>query len=365
MAKKNTLQSAFTDAGQPVYLPLNQLQFDPNNPRIVEQIGAKPTQADIFRLLTQGEMRATELVPSFVENGYIPYEPLIVRQQGAKFTVLEGNRRLAALRTLEESEDPEERAAFAQHKLQRVPCLVFTGDEKQLLAYLGLRHLSKTKDWSTNAKGNFVERILESGLKLPEAAKITNTTTSSLRLILLTRRMFEQAENLGLSLPNANQAEGETLFWHLGDALRRTHTKNYLSLEENDNPLEQPTFDETNFERLVTWIYGSSKTKQRPLITSIRDIPILNDCLGNERAAKSLEGGSTLEEAAEEMQLGGARVTSHLERARKSIQRGTGELSGVDKAGCAEVEVSFEELTDAVEQFEASLKIRKGKLKIQ
>jgi ParB-like chromosome segregation protein Spo0J len=352
------------DPGKPVFIDLDQLTFDPENPRVVEQLGPRPSQASIQRLLVQGDMKALDLVPSFVANGYIPYEPLIVKPSGNKYVVVEGNRRLAVLRYLQTTEDPDETAAFRTHNLQQVPCLVFTGDERQLLAYLGLRHLSKTKDWSTNAKGNFVERILHTGLTLAEAGRITNTTTGSLRQILLTRRMFDAAAGLGLSVPSPTQAEGETLFWHLGDALRRTNTKNYLDLEESDTPLERPTFNETHFERLITWLYGNSKTKQGAIINSIRDIPALNECLGSERATKALENGLTLQDAIEELQAGGAKVTAHLERAKKSVQRATGEIADVDKEGYSEVETSANDLKATVDQLEDSLKARKKRLQL-
>ena len=115
---------------EPTKLALKQLQFDSTNPRIVELLGERPTtQAEIRDVLLGGDMQARELVPSFIENGYLPYEPLIVRPERRKtHVVLEGNRRLAALLSMRESDDPDEQAAFRRHGLERVPCLVFLGD---------------------------------------------------------------------------------------------------------------------------------------------------------------------------------------------------------------------------------------------
>src|SRR5262249_1070796 len=132
------------------------------NPRTVERLGNNASQGQIEEFLLGGEMKARDLVPSFIANGYIPYEPLIVREaKRDAYTVVEGNRRLAALRSMMNSDDAEENKAFIERRLDQIPCLVFEGDERQLLAYLGLRHLSKTKDWTTAAKGAFVERVLK------------------------------------------------------------------------------------------------------------------------------------------------------------------------------------------------------------
>jgi hypothetical protein len=302
---------------------IRDLLYDETNPRLVERLGARATQAGIEAILLAGDTKAQELIPSFVENGFLPYEPLIVRSKGAKFVVVEGNRRLAALRVMQRSDDNEIQQAFRKHNLDSVPCLVFEGDEKTLLAYLGLRHLSKTKDWSSSAKGAFVERILKSKYTLTEAAKLTNTSSQSLKLILLTRRLFERAANLG-TVVTGRDGDGDTYFWRLGDAIRRSKTKAYLELMENPDPLGQPEVDEAKFDNLIAWIYGNSRTGQNPILTSIRDTRLLDQCLGNARAAAVLENGGTLDEAVEELQSAGTGVLGHLERAKKSVERANG-----------------------------------------
>ena len=340
----------------PTKLALKQLRFDPTNPRIAELVGERPTtQAGIRDVLLGGDMQARELVPSFIENGYLPYEPLIVRPEHRNtHVVLEGNRRLAALLSMQESDDPDEQAAFRKHRLEQVPCLVFLGGEKEELAYLGLRHLSKTKDWSASAKAAFVQRILQSGRTLQDAARITNTTTNNLQLLLLTRRLFERAGELGLNLPTTS-AEGEIAFWHLGDAVRRTNTKQYLQIVQNEDPLQQPELDESRFERLLGWLYGNTKTKDPKLIRSIRDIPDLVGCLTHARSLKALENGLSLSEALEELQAAGVNVTAHLERAKKSIQRATSLVSDIDKTGKEQVRQTIGELKNALDTFVRAL----------
>lgn len=337
-------------------IQLDRLSYDPTNPRIAERLGPSPSQKMIEDMLLGGDMKARELIPSFIENGYIPYEPMVVRANDRNdgFIVIEGNRRLAALRSMLLSEDEEERKAFSSHNLDRVPCLVFRGNDRQLTAYLGLRHLSKTKDWSTNAKALFVERTLKSGFSLQEAGRLTNTTSANLRLILLTRRMFDEASVLGLALPTAD-AEGETIFWHLGDAVRRLRTKEYLQLQENSDPLGRPVYDQTRFENLVSWLYGNSKQGSTRVISNVRDIKALDLCLGNERATKALEEGASLAEAMEELEAAGATAVGHLDRAKRSAQRAMSFLSDVDRSGLGQVEQAVKSLRDALEQLEAAV----------
>src|SRR5438105_6121127 len=77
--------------GQLQRIALEKLRFDPENPRVVEQLGERSSQTDIEKLLLDGPMNARELIPSFVTNGFIPYEPLIVKPEGSHFIVVEGN----------------------------------------------------------------------------------------------------------------------------------------------------------------------------------------------------------------------------------------------------------------------------------
>ncbi len=334
------------------YLEIDKLLYDEENPRVNEFIVGKDiTQKGIEEWLLSSEMKARELVPSFIENGFIPYEPLIVRNKDSKFIVIEGNRRLAAIRSMERSDDPKEREAFRAHGLNKVPCLIFSGIKKELLAYLGLRHLSKTRDWSTSAKGAFVERILKEGIDLSEAGRLTNTSPQALRLVLLTRRLFEEAIKLGLNVSQTS-SDNEIFFWYLGDAIRRTHTKNYLDLEENPDPLGVPNYDQSRFESLITWIFGSTKEGRPRIIKSIQEVRILDKCLGNERAKMRLEDGSSLEEASEELEAAGANIVGYLDRARRSLQRAIGNLSDVvDSSGLAQIEVELQALNDALRQF--------------
>jgi hypothetical protein len=337
-------------------IPIDDLRFDPENPRVSEfYVEKKPTQAQIEDWLVGSTMKARELIPSFMENGYIPYEPLIVRQEGSKYIVIEGNRRLAAIRSMQKSDDPEENIAFEKHGLSHVPCLIFTGEPKELLAYLGLRHLSKTKDWSTSAQGAFVERFLKSGFQLQEASRLTNTSPQALRLILLTRRMFGEALNLGFEIPQPS-ADTEMFFWYLGDVIRRTRTKKYLKLEENPDPLSPPSYDQSKFENLITWIFGSTKERRPRVISSIRDVRALDLCLGNERAIRALESGASLAEAEEELEAAGANISAHLERAKRSVQQAGASLSDVDKAGLSKVREIYKGLLEAIKQFEILLR---------
>jgi hypothetical protein len=80
------------------------LTFDRANPRLVGY-GIQPTtsEEEVIKTLWV-EMAVDEVAMSIAASGFWPHEPLIVVSEGGKWVVLEGNRRLAAVRVLTDSD---------------------------------------------------------------------------------------------------------------------------------------------------------------------------------------------------------------------------------------------------------------------
>src|ERR1051326_7796936 len=77
---------------------VTNLLLDPNNPRIPDS-GKELSQRDLIADLLEND-KVYELARSIVTNGYYPVESLIVVIEKGKKYVVEGNRRLAALKLL-------------------------------------------------------------------------------------------------------------------------------------------------------------------------------------------------------------------------------------------------------------------------
>src|ERR1035437_5765184 len=77
-------------------LPTDQLLLDAQNPRLASGVAAK-TQDDLLKVLWE-EMAVDEVALSIAANGFFREEPLFAVPDGkGKYTVVEGNRRLAAV----------------------------------------------------------------------------------------------------------------------------------------------------------------------------------------------------------------------------------------------------------------------------
>src|SRR5438046_2934606 len=82
-------------------IELDHLLLDPNNPRLDPQHNFQLDEQDRILQHIAEEFHLDELFDSIVASGrYWEHEPLIATHHGKKWIVLEGNRRLAAVRLL-------------------------------------------------------------------------------------------------------------------------------------------------------------------------------------------------------------------------------------------------------------------------
>ncbi len=151
----NTLQDATAMNGKLIAVSL--LDFDPKNPRFLDITVGAPQSADLStkRMIEQETLE--ELVNSIGQQNYFPGEPLLVTpsETDGRYIVVEGNRRLAALRVLGNMvpetvmtrtiKDAVDRAI---HKPSEVVCFVFA-QRRDVLNHLNLQAKNITPELIT------------------------------------------------------------------------------------------------------------------------------------------------------------------------------------------------------------------------
>lgn len=273
----------------------DDLHFDPDNPRFGGDGGTK-SQVEIQTMLFGAPHYASELVDSLVENGFIDYEPLVARKSGGKYVVIEGNRRLAAVKYLRAHlQDYPTR----KEDLETIPVLAFSGaqDEKkkEIRAYLGVRHLMGIREWPPISKAQFLDRESKSGVPLDTVLKEVRLTKTQARRFLVPFRLLN---NAGVPLP-----EGED-FWMLAEALNRSGVKSFLQLDVSSETLQVVGYDKKAFERVLDDLYGPklSGSKKRAVekrkVADTRQLSLYSKVMETEKARSILHGGKDLEEAA-------------------------------------------------------------------
>ena len=133
------------DIGSADSIRIKDLRLDPQNPRSAEfGVKSDATQDDLVKVLWE-RMAVVEVAMSIAYSGFFQHEPLFAEKApNGKFVVIEGNRRLAAVRLLIDGElrkklhatDLPTVSAQRLEELKSLPVIVT--DRKSLWRYLGL-----------------------------------------------------------------------------------------------------------------------------------------------------------------------------------------------------------------------------------
>ncbi len=279
-----------TQQHEPQYTkaPLKDLWFDADRPRLGG--GARRRGQDEIQKYLEGPPHyALRLVASIVENGVLPYEPLIVRRDGEKFVVIEGNRRLAAVRSIV-SEPAGKYSPDVISRLVEIPVLVFPNgahkhESEEELRYLGVKHLFGFRDWPPVSKAMFLHKRLSSKRDLGQILRELNITRQEAARYLIPYRLTIAAKK---AFERVNTED----FWSLAESFGRKTIKVYIRLDVDRRTMRIKSFDPVKLRYLAQFLYGKKRR-----VTDTRQLSALSRVLGSLEAARKLEQGATLDEA--------------------------------------------------------------------
>jgi hypothetical protein len=234
-------------------------------------------------------------VDSLLKNGFIDYEPLVVKRAGKRFTVVEGNRRLAAIREILAHSDLYQGKT---EDLKRIPALVFPDrpdnqQKDEMRVYLGVHHLLGFREWPPLSKALFLENESKAPGGLDRVFKETQVKKEDARRFLIPYRLLQHAK---VDLPERGD------FWMLGEALSRTGIKKFLQLDVDSKTLTIRGYTKKALELLLDYLYGpkqkgGGRDASKRIVDDTRDLSSLSKVLGSDKAAVALRSGRTLEEA--------------------------------------------------------------------
>jgi hypothetical protein len=295
--QQKTIPGSVVARAQFDYLSPSELRFDPNNPRFGGELGRK-NQDRIEELLIGKPYYASELIDSFLENGFIDYEPLVVREEDGVFVVLEGNRRLAAVKHILRNRAQYENAENKNKidSLTEIPVLKFPpGGADQDAAqrvYLGVRHLFGYREWPPLSKAKFLHQEIKALGDIERVVRELGITKSDIQRYLTPYRVLLKT--------GSDTPEGKD-FWLLGEALTRSGVKKFVDLDVNRKTVQVNEVNPKKVSHLLDFLYGKynkSKGTRDPSTARISDTRQLKDlarALGSKSASAALEQGQDLQ----------------------------------------------------------------------
>lgn len=283
MISQDTATVLVTDTGAPLreHLKVELLDFDPENPRFPPEIASGKSEELIERFIR--DERLLEIITSIADQGYFEGEPLLVVPNGDdRYFVIEGNRRLAALKLLnglikapEGRISVEEACENATYRPSEIPCLIFKNSD-QILRYLGFRHITGIKSWSSLQKARYLKRMRDTFYKdysgkeqLTRLAREIGSRQDYVGQMLATLNVYEHAEKNGFYNVDGLHPQ-EIDFSVLSTAFSYNNIAEYIGLE-NRQDIDGKSIDDENLKNLLTWMFVA-KSNQKSILGESRNL---------------------------------------------------------------------------------------------
>ena len=309
------------------WMKVDDLRLDPLNPRLPEEY-SQSTEIELTKIIAR-DYSLAEIGQSLVDNGYFSEEPLVAvpRADGDKYTVIEGNRRLAALKLLNDPSLASQLnlsiwtslAEENNRDLSEVPVLVYDSRDK-VVPYLGFRHIAGVLKWEPVAKARFISQLVESGSDFKAVAREIGSKAPSVRDNYIAYKILGQAESsFGLDTEKAMAS-----FSVLYRALNAPAIRKYIGIdnEKTPNQLKKPVpkSKQTQLGYLLSWMFGDNENSSA--LRDSRQLNELAEVLENKKATDILRISRDLNKAFRSVGGEARRLLDHLEQASFHLDSG-------------------------------------------
>lgn len=288
----------------------DELFLDLKNPRF--GLTEATTQEEALKILfLNADLK--ELWNSILENGFQPYEPLVAVEEDNKLVVLEGNRRLAAVKILRDPTLLPEAikrisSPIPENILRTMDFLSvhIVPERSNADAFIGFKHVNGPNRWSPLAKAKFAVQFFEAmDGTLDEKERLQSLTHQlgdSRQLIirqLVAYKIIEQARRLSIFEDNNINVE-DIEFSHLYTLINNGASRDFLGLSRaplKENLINNAPVPDTHLrelEEIVKWLYG----EERVIRSQGTDRPTLQKVLASAEGIEELRRTGDLATAA-------------------------------------------------------------------
>lgn len=288
------------------WVPLGELRLDPRNPRLPEGSENAP-QPELLSILAK-DYDLLELGQSIADNGYFSEEPLVTikdRNKRGTWTVVEGNRRLAALMLLQnpDAAPPTSRERWNALSKERkrvvaeVPILEYE-KRSEVIPYLGFRHITGVLQWRPFQKARYIAQLVEDAkLTFSQIARTIGSRIPTVREHYIAYTLVRQARDQFL----IDTKYAEESFGVLRRALSDPDIRAFMGLDlgKSERELESPVAKSkaAAIKEVFQWVFGTEKSDAA--IKDSRELRKLGAVLASNRAVDVLRSSKNLDYAFE------------------------------------------------------------------
>lgn len=295
-------------------IPLASLELDSVNPRFGGLGAQSASQTDILdRIVTT--FGISDVISSLAVNGYFKAEPLVGRRGAAgKVTIVEGNRRLAACLVLANDDRAKNQQKVGEQSRQLwvargspsidpVPVIIFQQgtDDREILSYLGVRHISASAPWDSYAKAAWVASVVEgNALSVSDVAQMVGDKHQTVSRLLEGYYFMMQVEREGYFHSQNSQKSGRGSvtaypFSWVYTILGYLSARNYLGLAEGGprpNPVPSDKLKQAGI--LCRAMFGDRSRGLSSAVGDSRELGDLAAILPDPNKVALLEAGNSI-----------------------------------------------------------------------
>ena len=316
-------------------LPVDELCFDRKNPRLF--LDQDLDESELLHLLWK-DFAVDELALSIASNGYFEHEPLFAAPEDGSYVVIEGNRRLAAvklllddrLRELVGANDLPQITEMRRQELNSLP--VVLSARQDIWHYIGFKHVNGSQPWQSYAKAQYIAWVHNDlGHPLDEIAQRIGDRHSTVKRLYRGLMVLRQAERSG-RFDLDDRWKMHFSFSHLYTGLDYQNIQELLGIDNESsfrpNPVPQERIEALG--DLCLWLYGRKSTDTRPLVQSQNpDLRRLDTAIGSSSGLVALRRGLPLDLVMDISTGDEELFKGHLIEARHRLQEARGkQLTG-------------------------------------
>lgn len=304
-------------------IKIENLHLDPDNPRFGSELNST-NEVEILDHIVES-FGVDDILGSLSINGFFAAESLVgipVESNDGHYTIIEGNRRLAAClifngdeRAINQLKRTKHYANIAdKHRVEKiveVPVNIYPS-RKKLLSYLGIRHILGPKGWDSYAKATWLFNVLikeNSGQTIKEVSEMIGDKHHTIKKILEGYVLIKQLESNGLFSPDDSMRKGKGSntdypFSWVYTAIGYSNIRNWINAKDLDtNTIPDKNYklvdgpqDLENAAKLVKFLFGSESSSFNPSVKDSRDIRIIAEIVKNDEQIRALEKGRSIDE---------------------------------------------------------------------
>jgi hypothetical protein len=298
---------------QEIIADVDSLYLDPNNPRYLdvtnsfkliplERVTEEMVQNKALERLLDPKFEVEQLKDSIRNIGFLTIDRLVVRRlpENEKYMVIEGNRRLAAVKSLlKDHENGEiDLPADIIASLRSFPVLLLENSSQQEQEHLGrifqgIRHVSGVKPWGPYQQGHIIAIMIDDGRSQQE---IKETLGLPIRRINVLRRAYYALQQMRSDTEFGEEVKPQ-LFSSFDEVFKTPRVRDWMQWNDESNQFEH----EANRKLFYGWIVGMEEDGRRceAKIVDSKDIRNLPDLMDNPSRFRSFneDPNMTIEQA--------------------------------------------------------------------